>query len=169
MGIGDFPGCPVVKTLCFHCRGHGFWPLVKELRSHMLYAMRLSQNKKINKIIFFKRKMSRNTWLKIADRKYSCTLVLSWIHQDNSKEILKPINLWRQTQQVRRQQKILESGKLMDEWQMTTWYQERWILNQQWRQLRSQSFLPTDPLSKYSGSSGTRFWCCWSLSLPSWC
>ena len=22
----DFPGDPVVKTLCFHCRGHGFDP-----------------------------------------------------------------------------------------------------------------------------------------------
>ena len=22
----DFPGGPVVKTLCFHCRGHGFYP-----------------------------------------------------------------------------------------------------------------------------------------------
>ena len=23
---GTFPGGPVVKTLCFHCRGHGFDP-----------------------------------------------------------------------------------------------------------------------------------------------
>ena len=23
---GDFPGSPVVKTPCFHCRGHGFDP-----------------------------------------------------------------------------------------------------------------------------------------------
>ena len=23
---GDFPAYPVVKTLCFHCRGHGFEP-----------------------------------------------------------------------------------------------------------------------------------------------
>ena len=23
---GDFPGSPVVKTLCFHCTGHGFDP-----------------------------------------------------------------------------------------------------------------------------------------------
>ena len=32
---GDFPGGPVVKTLHFHCRGHGSNPLVGELRSHM--------------------------------------------------------------------------------------------------------------------------------------
>ena len=24
--VGDFPGSPVVKTPCFHCRGHGFNP-----------------------------------------------------------------------------------------------------------------------------------------------
>ena len=24
--FGDFPGGPVVKTLCFHCRGCGFNP-----------------------------------------------------------------------------------------------------------------------------------------------
>ena len=28
--LQDFPGSPVVKTLCFHCKGHG------ELRSHVL-------------------------------------------------------------------------------------------------------------------------------------
>ena len=32
---GGFPGGPVVKTLHFHCRGHGSNPLVGELRSHM--------------------------------------------------------------------------------------------------------------------------------------
>ena len=25
-GGGDFPGSPVVKILCFQCRGHGFKP-----------------------------------------------------------------------------------------------------------------------------------------------
>ena len=25
-GYGDFPGGPVVRTLCFHCRGHRFDP-----------------------------------------------------------------------------------------------------------------------------------------------
>ena len=36
---GDFPGSPVVKTLFFQCRGHGFlWSLVGELRSHMPYG-----------------------------------------------------------------------------------------------------------------------------------
>ena len=37
--FGDFPGGPAVKTLCFHCRGHGFhpwWSLVRELRSCIL-------------------------------------------------------------------------------------------------------------------------------------
>ena len=24
--VGDIPGGPVIKTLCFHCRGHGFDP-----------------------------------------------------------------------------------------------------------------------------------------------
>ena len=35
---GDFPGDPVVKTLCFHSWGHGFdpwWTLARELKSHM--------------------------------------------------------------------------------------------------------------------------------------
>jgi len=31
---GDFPAHPVVKTLCFHCRGHGFEPWWGT-RSHM--------------------------------------------------------------------------------------------------------------------------------------
>ena len=29
------PGSPVVRTQCFHCRGHRFHLLVQELRSHM--------------------------------------------------------------------------------------------------------------------------------------
>ena len=35
----DFPVSPVVKTLCFQCRGYGFisWP--EELRSHMPWSM----------------------------------------------------------------------------------------------------------------------------------
>ena len=39
--IPDFPGGPVVKTLCFHCKGHGFRVqfLVMELRSFMSYVM----------------------------------------------------------------------------------------------------------------------------------
>ena len=24
--LGDFPGSPVIRTLCFHCRQHGFDP-----------------------------------------------------------------------------------------------------------------------------------------------
>ena len=24
--VGDIPGGPAIKTLCFHCRGHGFDP-----------------------------------------------------------------------------------------------------------------------------------------------
>ena len=36
--LGEIPGGPVVRTLCFHNRGHGFdpCPLVKELRFCML-------------------------------------------------------------------------------------------------------------------------------------
>ena len=26
VGSGDFPGSPVIKTPCCHCRGHGFNP-----------------------------------------------------------------------------------------------------------------------------------------------
>ena len=33
---GDFPGGPVVRTLCFHCRGARVRSLVGELRSHKL-------------------------------------------------------------------------------------------------------------------------------------
>ena len=33
---GDFPYCPVVKTLCFQCRGNGFE--TGELGSQMLYG-----------------------------------------------------------------------------------------------------------------------------------
>ena len=32
-GNGDFPGRPVIRTLSFHCRGHGFDPWSGKLRS----------------------------------------------------------------------------------------------------------------------------------------
>ena len=32
----DFPGCPVVKTVYFQCRGAQVQSLVRELRSHMV-------------------------------------------------------------------------------------------------------------------------------------
>ena len=32
---GDFPGGPVVKTLCFHSRGHGFDFSGQGIGSHM--------------------------------------------------------------------------------------------------------------------------------------
>ena len=32
--LWKFPGNPVVRILCFHCRGHEFRSLVGELRSH---------------------------------------------------------------------------------------------------------------------------------------
>ena len=32
---GDFPGGPVIKSPCFHCRGTWVLSLVGELRSHM--------------------------------------------------------------------------------------------------------------------------------------
>ena len=35
----DFPGDPVVKTLCFHCVGAWIWFLVGELRPHMVHGM----------------------------------------------------------------------------------------------------------------------------------
>ena len=31
----DFPGSPVVKTLCCQCKGCGFDPCVSKLRAHM--------------------------------------------------------------------------------------------------------------------------------------
>ena len=39
--IPDFPGGPMVKTLCFHCKGHGFRVqfLVMELRPFISYVM----------------------------------------------------------------------------------------------------------------------------------
>ena len=33
--VQDFPGSPVVKILCFHCRGHRVRSLVGKLRVHM--------------------------------------------------------------------------------------------------------------------------------------
>ena len=41
----EFPGSPVIKTLHFHCRGHGVQSLVSELRPHLLHAVRPKQNK----------------------------------------------------------------------------------------------------------------------------
>ena len=42
---GDFPAHPVVKTLCFHCRGHGFEPWWGT-RSHMPSTAKEEKKKK---------------------------------------------------------------------------------------------------------------------------
>ena len=44
-GGGDFPGGPVVKTLCFHCRWHGFEP---GWGTKIPHAMQRGQKVKIN-------------------------------------------------------------------------------------------------------------------------
>ena len=44
--ILDFPGGPVVKTLRFHCRGHGFDPWSGKIPSR---AARCDQKKKQNR------------------------------------------------------------------------------------------------------------------------
>ena len=36
--LGDYPGGPVVKIPCFHCRGAGL-TLIREVRSHMLHSV----------------------------------------------------------------------------------------------------------------------------------
>ena len=45
---GDFPGGPVVKTLCFHCRGNGFDPSSGEIRSCMPQDVAKKTPKKSN-------------------------------------------------------------------------------------------------------------------------
>ena len=47
----DFPGGPVIRTLCSHCRGRRFNPLVPfgELRSSMLHITAKKQNKTTKK------------------------------------------------------------------------------------------------------------------------
>ena len=42
----DFPGRPVVRVLCFHCREHGLWSLVGEIGSHMPYNRAKKKKKK---------------------------------------------------------------------------------------------------------------------------
>ena len=45
MGVGgEFPGGPVVRTQCFHCRGHGFNPWGNKI----LHATWHGQKKKRN-------------------------------------------------------------------------------------------------------------------------
>ena len=41
----DFPGGPVVKDLCFQCKGHWVLSLVGELRSHMPCGQKIKENK----------------------------------------------------------------------------------------------------------------------------
>ena len=41
----DFPGCPVVKTVCFQCRGAQVQSLVRELRSHMVQCSKKKREK----------------------------------------------------------------------------------------------------------------------------
>ena len=47
--LKDFTGSPVVKTLCFHCRGYGFHPW---LGTKIPYASRHSQKKKKKEMSF---------------------------------------------------------------------------------------------------------------------
>ena len=45
--VGNVPGGPVVKILCFQCRGAWVWSPVRELRSDMLYGVARKNNLKI--------------------------------------------------------------------------------------------------------------------------
>ena len=42
----DFPGGLVLKTPCFHCRGHGLDPWSRELRSHMPHSAAKKKKKR---------------------------------------------------------------------------------------------------------------------------
>ena len=44
--VQDFPGSPVVKILCFHCRGHRVRSLVGKLRVHMPQGTAKEKKKK---------------------------------------------------------------------------------------------------------------------------
>ena len=44
----DFPGSPVVKILCFHCREQGSISGQEELRSHMPHGTLKKKKKKKN-------------------------------------------------------------------------------------------------------------------------
>ena len=44
----EFPGSSVVRTLYFHCRGHGFETQLKELRSCMLCCVAKKKKKWMN-------------------------------------------------------------------------------------------------------------------------
>ena len=61
----DFPGGPVVKTPCFHCRGHGF---VLGWETKILHATRHSHKKK-------KRKKSRISALMVTLKLKACHFV----------------------------------------------------------------------------------------------
>ena len=50
----DFPGGPVVKTLCFHCRGRGFDPWLGKFR--MPHSVAKKKKKKKN-VLTISRKM----------------------------------------------------------------------------------------------------------------
>ena len=43
---GDFPGSPVVKTLCFHCTGHGFdpWSENEDPTCHEVWSKKKKNN-----------------------------------------------------------------------------------------------------------------------------
>ena len=50
----DFLGGPVVKTSCFQCRGHGFHPLIRELRSHIPHRVALKKAWINNKVLQYR-------------------------------------------------------------------------------------------------------------------
>ena len=53
----DFPGCPVVKTQCFHCRGTGLIPVQGTFnKSHMLYRVAKKEKNASWKFMEFKEK-----------------------------------------------------------------------------------------------------------------
>ena len=60
-----FPGCPVVRTPCSHCRGPGFNPLVGEQRSfNVLSAEKKKERKKTSilksALLWIKKKKKNN-------------------------------------------------------------------------------------------------------------
>ena len=69
----DFPGGPVLKTPCFHCRGHGLDPWSRELRSHMPHSAA-------------KKKKKSERWLKEKEEVESESNRDKWTNEDTGKE-----------------------------------------------------------------------------------
>ena len=69
----DFPGGPVIRILCFHCRGHKFW---NWLGYYLAKVIKIMRRNNMTFISIFKKYCI--TWIANIAQKIIATFILKW-------------------------------------------------------------------------------------------